>query len=161
MWRRFLSGCVLVTLVILINSPVQAQGGPSFARFAGTWIGRPYTVLTVQTDGYAELEWRVYGSWCYEDGASQPCDTLNGPNGEMVPGGHAVIRFTSVSGDTLSGSMRASTEPSDMDPFNTPPTLTLMPDEVAIFNFARRHNQTLCTQRYVLNGNNGVWDKEC
>lgn len=158
-WSRGVLACLLVATVMVSGSPVQAQPDGPFARFAGKWVGHPAMAMTIQPDGYAEVEWRVYGEWC-NHGVPQPCDELNGLNGEMVFGGHAVIRFTSILGDSAIGSVRASTDPEAMNPFNIPASFTLLPNDFASLHMAHSDHR-LCSWQYMMEGHQGVWDQEC
>ncbi len=151
---------LLVALVLVSGSPVQAQTDGPFARFAGKWVGRPSFALTIRADGYAEAEWRLYGGWCGEEGVKPPCDELGSDVSPMRFGGHAVYQFTNVVGDTANGTIRASTYADEMTQAAAQVAFTLRPNEFALLEHGPYQNQ-LCTFRYAMEGNNGVWDREC
>jgi hypothetical protein len=141
--RGLVVALVLLASGLLWPASAIAQDEGPLAPFAGKWVARSSMVLTVQADGYAEAEWRIY-EWC---GANVPLPCDDQRDGRIIPGGHAVILFSTVVGDTAIGSVRATSVPEYMDPTAGPTTFTRLPDELAVLQIGHA-DRLLCSERF-------------
>jgi hypothetical protein len=115
----------------VVNAPTQAP--VNFGPFVGTWYAHAQQ-LVIQADGKAVYTGRVF-VWCVDDQGNTinqpPCD--GGGNEGISPNQHALITFTSVQGNTASGSiMPGGTGMRNINdniiPIGSTVTVTLHPD---------------------------------
>jgi hypothetical protein len=105
-----------------VPTPTQT---PNFGPFVGTWFAHSDTMI-IKADGTATYTGRVF-IWCTDD-PRPPCDT----NEPIMGGLNAQITFTSVSGNTASGSITGGTGLRDFHgniiPVGSNISVTLNPD---------------------------------
>lgn len=104
----------------LAASPSSNQNqAPDFTAFAKGWSKHGFGIK-INTDGSGEASWRTY-KWCSDD-PTPPCDSMEGNN--IIDGGKATIKLSSVNGSTASGQVTSSSEPNVL--IVAPLTLTIL-----------------------------------
>ncbi len=131
-----------------LPTPTPTNTQPNFAPFVGTW-DQESIVMNINPDGTATYQGRVF-VWCTDD-PRPPCDSMS--NGQITGGLDTQITFTSVSGNTASGTITGGTGDRDVHgniiPVGSNLSVTLNPNGTLSVS----DGETLCTANvYNING---------
>jgi hypothetical protein len=87
-----------------VPTTVPAPG--AFSAFSAAWFFHGFGAI-IAADGSGQANWRVY-KWCKDD-PTPPCDDLIG--NQIIDGGSAQLRLTSVQGSVAYGQVSYTTDP--------------------------------------------------